>query len=418
MLARLSWRPELEHRSALLGIIDQFTFSASSAILAIAGARYLTASEFGEFATVSVCILISAGVSRAAVGESLAIRSDAGTLDDRTSAAGYAVPATISAVIGVILLALVHVLLLQLQVGMIALTLLATVAAAVAEHGRLESFNTTQAGLAFRGDLLWLALQITLLVIAIGQGYLTPELLLAIWAASALVAATYVLHRLGSRVLRRETYVWRAPLRRTSISLTWEFVCTAGATQLAFLIIGSMSGIQAVGAFRAVQVVFGPLSTLAVAVRSVLAPFLFERHRTDAGSGQFVRRGLILFVAVGAVSVIYVVIAVYASQFAAAPLFGDDLAGSITLVLLPYGAYRASNAVSVSVTVAMRAQGRVIESVLLRSVEAIGLLLASAAATYAWGIAGAAWAFAAVSIGVLAWALFAFFGLPTRVTVT
>jgi O-antigen/teichoic acid export membrane protein len=390
-------------RRAGWGIGDQVLSSLSNFLVGLLVARSVDLATFGAFSLAFSAYLIAVSVSRAFPMSPLAIRYAAA---DRASFGRAAAAATGTALAGGIAAGAILVAIAAITGGALSQAFLAlgiTLPGLLLQDAWRSTFFASGRGRhAFLNDLVWVAIEVPALVIILATTSGSILALVAAWGGSACVAA--VVGILQARVLP-------APLRarawwREHDDIASRFIAEAIARvasgQLMGYGVGAVTGLGAVGALRAGQLLFGPIQLVFYGVNQMAVP---EASRAAAISLARLRRAAVVaagLLALGAGAWTLVVLILPAAvgeailEEAWAP--ARDLAVPIGLTfvagMLGFGGELGLRALA--------AAGRLLRVTIITSVLTLVLGVAGAA----WGGAsGCAWALFAVAVigGLLLW---------------
>jgi O-antigen/teichoic acid export membrane protein len=217
------------------------------------------------------------------------------------------------------------------------------------DAGRLIFFAWSRPKLAAANDALWAAVQF--LGIGLLSALTTPTAatLVLVWGGAAGVCVAVALWQLQVRPDLWGARSWLREHRDLSGYLLAEYLLGAGAFQGGILavgaIIGGGEGLAIVGAFKAAQVVLGPLNMLATALQTFALPELSRRdwltHR------QRWRVALAMGGFMASVATVYALVLVVMPETAGRLLFSTSWDGARE-VLLP---------MAIGVTAGMLCQG-------------------------------------------------------------
>lgn len=258
--SRISW-----------SLFDQGLSSATNFILIVVVANAVDQEGFGAFGLALAAFQITLALSRAMVGEPLAVRHSADSpaqLRDRgAEATGAALMLGAAAAVVVLALAPFG------GAGSRALVVLAFVLPGllVQDAYRYVSFAAGRPERACILDGVWTVLQaatvgLAVLLTADAAGYV------AAWGVAGLGAAL-----LGIRVMSvvprpRQTRKWLVDHRDLGPRFAAESIAVVGVTQLVFVAVNATSGLAAAGAYRGGLAVFGPLRVILQGLASVVVP--------------------------------------------------------------------------------------------------------------------------------------------------
>lgn len=393
-------------RSSIIALADQAVWALTNFVAVLLAAHALSRAEFGLFGVALSLILLSSGLGIAMSGEAFGVaRGRLLRNDPAVDAPGRDPAMSLAAqrarAMGVIwVFAAISPVVVGLGIywGMSAaggpvvwLVAAAAPFAVLAEGSRSLAYAERRALRAVRISSSWAAVQlVTTAVLWILAGELTGAVALGGWlggaAASALVGV-------GSDYIRpsfRDAAVseWK---RRGSFG--FEYLATAGATQLTVLLTAGVAGLVATGALRALQTVFGPLNIVIMGIRNAIVPAAAQEL-----TGTALRRA---GAAVGAVAVC-VTVAV-ALAFLLIPLLGRLLMGDNWPedpgMLAAFALGRAVVGGVVGALVVLRALDHTTASTRLRAASAVALVVPFAV-MIPRSLEAALWASSSASAGV------------------
>lgn len=336
-------RPSLARRhlrlagSAGWNVLDQALSALSNLVLTVLVANAVDRSGFGAFSVAFVVFGICIGIERAVVGQPMSIRysSAAGAqlAGARARASGSAL------MIGVVggALAVVSGLLLP---GVLGASLVAVGVMMpflmVQDACRMIFFAASRARSAALNDALWAVLQLGgVLLLPLFVEPTAPRLIL-VWGAGAAISAVVALVQLRLRPRPSELVSWLREMRNISGYLVAEYLLGTGAFQGGIIgvgaLVGGAEGLAVIGAFRAAQVVLGPLNMLATAVQTFTLPELSKRRWMSPR--QRIGAALTISGFLAGVSVVYGVVTLLVPGSLGEALFSDSWDGA-RAVLLP-----------------------------------------------------------------------------------
>ncbi len=265
----------MQKRHATVAIFDQGLSSGSNLVLALIVSRVGTAQELGSFTIAFTWYLVSIGLVRGMINEPLLIF--ARRSDDHPVDMGYL--RTASRLGGLLAVQLFFIGLIVAVAaphaldGFLAAFAIATPAACLQDTVRISAFARLRPTAAVLSDVAWLVLEIPLLIgLATGAIVLAPHVLVLVWGLFGLLSA---LPFLPLTFRGEKGTSWRSVAhtnRELSPALFLDFVSTQLSTQAALLIAVAIVGTAAVGAYRAVLIVFGPLGVAFFGLRTLLLP--------------------------------------------------------------------------------------------------------------------------------------------------
>lgn len=380
LLRRLGW-----------GAADQAVSSLTNFALAVLVARSVGPRSFGAFALVMSAYALALGAARAVVGEPLGIRHSSSSVTRSRSLIADATGAALllGALCGAALLPVSAVVPDGLRLPFLVLAV-ALPGLVLQDAWRYVFVAAGEPRRAFVNDVVWAVAQLGTIGWLVGTGDPGEVALLAVWGASATVAALVGCRQ--ARVVPRPAGAGRWLRRHRDLwpRLGMEFGAMTGAWQLVMFLAGAVAGLVALGSIRAAQTLFGPLNLAFLTVPLVAVPEL-SRQRAKGGSvlgaSAVVGGGLCLLALAGGV------------LLAAMPVgLGRDLLGSSFesghALLLPMTLLLASTGVNIGAIVGLRCMGAADRSLRTRLVTAPVLVVSGAVGAVVGGAFGAAAALA------------------------
>ncbi len=253
-------------------------------------------------------------------------------------------------------------------------------------------------------DILWFAGMVVMLPVVISIR--TDWIVVADWGAGAAVAAAagFLQSRVTPAAARTSVRWWKMRAWKLGRWLAAEsMVYTITSQVVVFLLVGVV-GTRALGGFRAVQAMFGPLTLL---IPAVALPGLPAVSRTLAVSAH---RAFRLSLSIGALTIVltgcYLALAVALGERLLGSVFGSSFR-SFGALIIPIGVGQILIAGTTGLALLLKAQARgkaILAARVVGSVSSLVLVL-PLAATY--GIIGAAWGMALAG-GIASVALIAY----------
>ncbi len=378
-------------------VADQAMAAASNFLLGIVAARWLSTTDFGSFGLLYAVYLIVVGAVRALAAEPALVRAGPARWRQETVGAGLLLALVASA--GLALGSLAVGTDLRAPVLVLALVLPGLI---VQDMGRYVAFAGHRPGRALRLDALWAVVQVALLLVVAAVAPRSTVTVLLAWGVAGGVSGAAFL-ALDLRELPRPSTAWV----RASWGFSWRylttFATTAGVTYLSAVLLGTVAGVEAVGAVRAAQTVFGPLNILYAGMVVVLVPEgAGDQWATDRYRRRLLTISGTLVVVAGAVTTV----GLHVPAGAGEALFGATWANARS-VLLPFGIVAGFGSLVAGAEIGLRAARAVRESLRVQLALAPLALLAPIVGGAQAGASGFAWGMAA-SMGcatVLWWAM-------------
>jgi O-antigen/teichoic acid export membrane protein len=250
-------------------VIDQGLSTATNFLLTLLAAKLLGTRDFGAFSVAYLVAVAIVGSARAGVGSPALVLQRHATRDHAAGPLGSALTAGLVSGAVVALAALPcspHVRPVMLALAVVLPGIL------VQDTGRLVAFAELLPARALVLDVIWAVAMVAGIAGAAALHIReTPATLVLIWGGAGTLSALWSLWTHGRRV-PRPTITWL----RHSWHFAWRyfvvFATTLGAFQVSALLLGVVSGVAAVGAVQAVQVLFGPLQNLATGLMNAFVP--------------------------------------------------------------------------------------------------------------------------------------------------
>jgi hypothetical protein len=359
--------------------------------------RSLEASDFGSFAAALTAYIFVVGIARAVCGEVLVVRhSVARATRAEAGATGTAlalalVAGSLLVLVGVVASGALRQALVVLGVTMPGLLLQDTLRYVFVARGQPKN--------ALLIDLVWALVLGALLAPVVYRGVDSAGVFVAAWGIAAGVSALVGVALGRVRPVASQIWPWLDDGRQLWPRFGSEFAVTLGAWQLTLLAIGAGLGLTALGSFRAVQVLFGPLHVLNMGTHLAVIP---EGTRRRA-EGRPVT-GIVAVTAVllgGMALVLALLLMLLPSRWGAAVL-GASWTGASALIL-PFGIFMVSQGIVVAATVGLRilvAADRSLRAAIVTSVlvygGAVAVSIAGEVQWVAWWLASAGLISAAV----------------------
>jgi hypothetical protein len=250
-------------RRAGWGLADQALSSLTNFAIAIVAAHESTPRAFGLFALVFATFSLALGACRAICCEPLSVRYSGASKPDWRVGASMATGTALAvgAIVGLGCMAVgvaiggqSRDLLVVLGVSLPGLLL--------QDAWRYAFFAAGSGARAFVNDAVCAFLLLLALAVLLAQGHVAVEGLLALWGASAAVAAIFGIWQSGlmPSPLRFVTW-WR---RQSDLALRFlaEFVGLTGEYQAMFYAIAAVTGLETVAAVRGGMLLLGPMNIL------------------------------------------------------------------------------------------------------------------------------------------------------------
>ncbi len=269
-------------RLASWNVIDQVLSALTNSVLNILVARTVGVAGFGAFAASFLVFSVFIGIERALVGQPMSIRyssaSGAHLLSGKSRALGTALGVGLLGAAGCIVTGLA----LGGRLGPSLIAVGAMLPFLLLQDAcRLIFFARGKAKMAAANDALWAVIQFVGIAVVVGAGLASAPSLILIWGGAAGVCVMVALAQLRVLPTLGGVRSWMHEHRDLSGYLLAEYLLGAGAFQGGILAVGALiggsEGLAIIGAFRAAQVVLGPLNMLATALQTFALPELSKR---------------------------------------------------------------------------------------------------------------------------------------------
>lgn len=314
-------------------VVDQGLSSLTNFGVAVVAARQADVAEFGAFSIAFTTYLLLLGVSRALCTDPLVVRFSVHATPGQREAIAASTGAVValSLPIAVVLAAIGVAVSGALQVSMLALAL-SVPGLLIQDSMRFVFFATGRPAKAAANDLMWVCGQGAAFAALLVFTDPSPAILLSGWGLAATVAA-------GAGLL--QAHLWPSPRRaghwfRNQADLSGryllDFFAVAGQVHLLLFGLGAVAGVRAFGAFRAAQLLLGPLNTLFFAALSTAVP---EGARMRAGAdGSLYRMFRSLAIALPVLALVWVGMLTLLPDGAGEAILGESWPGARDLILV------------------------------------------------------------------------------------
>lgn len=314
-------------------VVDQGLSSLTNFAIAVVAARQAGVVEFGAFGIAFTSYLLLLGISRSVCTDPLVVRYSVDGTPGRRQAVKAATGAAVAvSVPAAVLCALVGLAFSgPLRVSMLSLAVCIP-GLLVQDSMRYASFALGRPARAAANDLLWVGGQ------AVGFAGLflltnpSPALLLLAWGLAATVAAIAGPFQSGLFPSPLWALRWFRDEAELSGRYLLGYFAVAGQFYLLLYGLGIVAGLQALGAFRAAQLLLGPLNTLFFAALSTAVPE-GARVRGD-GAGTLYRMIRNLAIALPSLAILWVTALTFLPDRAGRAILGASWPGAHDLILL------------------------------------------------------------------------------------
>jgi hypothetical protein len=378
---------------------DQALASATNIGTAVVAARSLDPRDFGAFGLAFTVYLLCLGACRALVTEPLLSRYSSMTASQLATRARHVVGAAAGVGLAFTVTLLVASPLLGGPAGR-ALSALALLlpALVVQDAWRYYFVATERPSAALYNDGIWCITQLVLLVGMASANAFNLFTVIMWWGLSGTVAALAGCIATRTVPALSSTWRWIAINRDLGARYGAEFLAASGAGHGTLLALGAIVDLVALGAVRATQVYFGPINVVFGGIYLALVP---EGARLSGDRRRLRRLMGVASVALVVMAGTWLGIGLLLPAQVGTAMFGASWDDASTL-LVPIGLGVLGGGVAAGGMAGLRALSAARGSLRARLVGLplmIGAPLAGASAGargFAFGLAGAIWAGAAV----------------------
>jgi O-antigen/teichoic acid export membrane protein len=370
-------------------LVDQMLSSATNAALSILVARQVDHTEFGAFSTAFLLFTLLIAVERALAGQVLSIRHSRAEPAEWSAISGRALGAVASLGIpaGAVLIAAGWLLGGQLKWPLIAVGV--TMAPLIMQDTvRSIFFAQGRPALAALNDFIWAVVQFTAMGALLVSGRATVGTLTFTWGASAAVCVALACVQLRTVPRVGAARGWVREHRDLLAYLLPETLITSGGDKVAYLVVGRIVNLGAIGAVNAARQILNPLLIISNATLTFAMPEVSRRTELSARARWGIALGLAGIQTV--VSLVYLGVVLLVPDSIGVQLFGDSWAGARS-ILIPMGLFTTIAGLLLGpylVIIAMGHAKRTFRNTTLQTALAITLMPAGAVLG---GVEGAAW---------------------------
>jgi O-antigen/teichoic acid export membrane protein len=389
-MGRLSW-----------GVADQALSSITNFALSILVAHAVGVHGFGVFGLTFTTYTFALGTTRSLCSEPLAVRHGArGSEVWRTGArASTGTVLALSIPMGALCVAGGALANSSAGDAFVALGLCLP-GLVLQDAWRMAFFSNGRGGQAFANDSIWAALQFPAMLLAIAAGTHGTAPLILCWGGAATVAA--VVGIVQARVVPQpdRARVWMRTHRDIAPRFFVEFLARYGTNAGSIYITALVAGVAAAGAFRAGQVLLGPINLFNIGLTGVA---VYEAVRLRDQPRRMQRMAMLIGVGIAAVSLAWGGLMLALPAHIGRALLSHSWAAGHS-VLIPLTIAAAASGILTGATVGLRALAAAKRSLRVRLITAGITLAASTIGAAAAGAVGAATGLAVgLSAGAVMW---------------
>ena len=380
-------------RKAGWNLVDQAISSLGSAVSAFLIARAVGAEEFGVFGICFAILNFLVGVHRSLGSQAYAIRYSLERSGDDPRRAGDCLAVALATAAIAAPLIVGGGFLMDGRAQVLALVIFAALQPFLLMQDAVRSTLLAQGRPrdASLNDALTTAVQVAggATAAALGAGI---DAMIAVWCTGAVVGSFFGFRQLHALPRLHRLRGWLRDVGQVGYPLLGEWAALAGAAQIAFLGIGAIAGVAALGSIRAAQTLLGPLGTFGLAVTAFAVPHLSAHPQSPRSARKF---GLLISGMLVMVDLAWGGVLLVLPDSVGTALLGASWTGS-QVVLLPLLIQQVAIAMTVGPNTLLAALSQtsrsfklaVVHGVLLAVLGLLGaLLLDVRAATYGFALA-------------------------------
>lgn len=279
---RLEMRPQRQERDgagrSAWTWLDQGLSGLAGAAVAILVAREVDTTTFGAFGVAFVGYCLALGISRVVVADALVVRHRTTSAQAWRRIVADASGTALMLGSAASALTVSAAVLLGGPAGQAAFALaVALPLLLVQDSWRYAFFAAGRPRAALANDAVLVAAQVAGVAVVLATGSTSPFLITLAWGVSAVPAV--LVGCMQARVWPRP-FQWSGWWRRhrdLAARLGMDYLAAMGAVNTALLVVAAVSGLPAVGALRASQVVFAPITLAFLIVTTALVPGMARR---------------------------------------------------------------------------------------------------------------------------------------------
>jgi O-antigen/teichoic acid export membrane protein len=379
-------------RSFGWGIADQALSSVTNFGLGIAVARVSTPAEFGAFGIAFATCTIATGASRALTTEPLAIRHSG--LDRRVWREGTAEATGVALLVGVVAgsaCVIAGTLVGENLRGPLIAMGICLPGLLLQDSWRGAFFAGRRGDLSFENDLVWAALLVAGLSLAIVGGHDSVGSLILVWGATGTAAGVFGIAQNQIVPTPGAALRWWREQRDLASRLLTMFAARNLARQVTTYGVAVFGGLAGAGALRGGLLLLGPLNVLYLGVNAVLVP---QGVQLGKRSTQSLVAGMRLV----ATGLAVVSLAWGLALYALPDSIGREILGASWVtshgVLVPLTVMTAAAAAQLGATAGVLSLGEVRVAMVTQMVEGGLTLTGGFVGAFLGGAPGAAWGLA------------------------
>ncbi|MDQ6797047.1 MAG: hypothetical protein M3011_03300, partial [Actinomycetota bacterium] len=353
---RLPPAPPARHgrrRRVTWTVVDQALSSLTNFGIGVVAARQAGALEFGAFSIAFTTYLFVLGLSRSVCTDPLVVRFSVEGTPGRREATKASIGAALTLSVPVAVVCALVALAFHgaLRVSMLALAV-SIPGLLVQDSVRFAFFAMGRPARAAANDLLWAVGQVAAFAALLLLTDPSPAVLLSAWGLAATMAAVAGPFQAGLCPSPQRAVQWFRDQADLCGRYLLDFFALAGQVHLILYGLGIVAGLRAFGAFRAAQLLLGPLNTLFFAALSTAVPEGARvRAETDGSLYRMIRN---LAVLLPVLALAWVGVLILLPDGVGTALLGDSWPGARDL-LVPVGLAIAVTGVTAAADSGLRA---------------------------------------------------------------
>jgi O-antigen/teichoic acid export membrane protein len=378
--------------------LDQAISSITNLVASLIAAHALPPAQFGAFGIVFATYMLVIFMVRSATGEVLLLAGE--DRAEREAVTNLVISALAGLLAGAVIVAAavplggaIGAALLPLGVGLAGLTVQDTI--------RYIGFSTRRVRLALISDVLWLVFMLALFAHGLWRPLAIGEVS-ALWVVSGAAAALCTLPFAGlDRPSAAKLKGWLREKSGLMLNLVADRGFVSASQQGVIYIIAALIGLEGNAAYRAAQIVMGPINVLAAGIMTATVPYLVRIWRDRPAELIAKASGIAIVTGVGFLVVTQVVASMPDSI--GRPLIGRSwaLGASVLPIMAIIVSVQAPNFAALG---ALRAMGSAGSALMVRILVVPLTLGTVAIAALSGSIAAVMWTQAGcIAIATLLW---------------
>jgi O-antigen/teichoic acid export membrane protein len=375
------------------GIADQALSSVTNFGLGITVARVSTPTEFGAFGLAFATYTVALGASRALTTEPLAIRHSG--LERRAWREGTAEATGVALLVGAVAggaCAIAGLLVGQTLSGPLLAMGFCLPGLLLQDSWRGAFFAGRRGALSFDNDLVWTALLVAGLSLAIVAGYDSVGGLILVWGATGTAAGLFGIAQNQILPTPGAAFRWWREQRDLASRLLTMFAARNLSRQVTTYAVAVFGGLAAAGSLRGGILLLGPLNILYLGVNAVLVPQGVQLRKR---SKEHLRSGMRMIAAsLAGVSLAWALAIYLLPDSVGREILGASWVASHAIVV-PLGVMTAAAGAQLGAVAGVLSLGEVRVAMVTQIVEGGLTLTGGLAGAILGGASGAAWGMAA-----------------------